>query len=181
MTQADTLNDKAGALPAWTLWALGAVFVAFLALAYRAAFGGAGTVDEWAPGLKRWTGNWEAKSRSTSLGSAVGSPDVTLDVEVKMFMFTPAEIKVKRGQVVRLKLNAMDDGMLPAISGAGTSGFTGHGFTITGPYDIWVTGLRKDTTREVTFLASTPGEYVMECTVFCGPAHPSMRGKFIVE
>jgi len=96
-----------------------------------------------------------------------------------MFSFNPSEIRVRQGQVVKLILTSKDDGQLPQITGVNE--FKGHGFAIGGPYDIWITGLRQGTTKEVVFVAKYPGQYVVECTVLCGLGHPFMKGKLIVE
>lgn len=141
----------------------------------------ASAADERAPGSKRWPGLWKTLGSALPATGSVGNPDVTIDIDVAMFQFNPAEIRVKKGQVVKLRLHGMDDGQLPAVSATETSGFTGHGFQIMGPYDVWVTGLRKDVTKEVVFLADTAGTFDVECAVFCGLAHPFMRGKLVVE
>lgn len=160
---------------------LGAVFAGLVMNYSKARSAPADQVQEFAPGVKRWAGTWKTLGQPVPSATAVSTPDVTLEVDVQMFSFNPPEIKVKKGQVVRLKLHGKDDGQLPALTGTGSSGFTGHGFHIVGPYDVWVTGLRKGTDKEVTFVASTPGEFEMECVVLCGVNHPMMRGKFIVE
>lgn len=71
---------------------------------------------------------------------------------------------------------------MPELQGAiGLNDFSGHGFHITGPYDVYVTGIRKDVTKEVVFKATEAGEFEINCVVFCSPDHYLMRGKLIVE
>lgn len=175
--------------PALRQWAapagLAAIVAVFVALLYGGVIfadddGGATAeaADEPVAGTKRWPGTYEITSQAVVAGEA-GAPDVTIDVNVFMFGFDPSVIRVQQGQVVKLILHGLDDGQLPEITG--TTAFSGHGFAIGGAYDIWITGLRKGTTKEVVFEAAFPGEYRIECAVLCGVGHPFMAGKFVVE
>ena len=141
--------------------------------------------QEAVAGLKRWPGTWKEATIKVVRGVLPGGePDVTIDVDVLRPVFVPSEIRVKKGQVVRLLLHGKDSGIadMPGVDEAiGLKEFSGHGFQVLGPYDIWITGIRKDVTREVTFKADVAGEFAFECVVFCHPAHYAMRGKLIVE
>ena len=136
-------------------------------------------------GLKRSPGTWS--ERSINVGATdqeLGTPDITIDINVMRPVFIPSEIRVTQGQVVRLRLHGKDNGLAdtPELQGnLGLKEFSGHGFQILGPYDVWVTGIRKDETKEVTFKASEAGEFAFECVVFCHPSHYLMQGKLIVE
>jgi len=144
----------------------------------------AAIIQEYVPGLKRWPGTWEAQTIKIGQTEALGKADVTVDIEVARAEFKPAEIKVKKGQVVTVRLKAKDNGLadMPELAGAlGLKEFSGHGFQILGPYDVWITGLRKGVTKEVTFKATTAGEFAVECVVFCSPDHYLMTGKLIVQ
>jgi heme/copper-type cytochrome/quinol oxidase subunit 2 len=135
-------------------------------------------------GLKRWPGTWSEDTIKVQAGEDLGEPDVTIDVNVLRPVFVPNEIRVKQGQVVRLLLHGQDSGLadMPGVDEAvGLVEFSGHGFQLIGPYDIWVTGIRKGVTREIIFRADVTGEYAFECTVFCSPQHYLMAGKLIVE
>ncbi|MBI4494922.1 MAG: cupredoxin domain-containing protein [Chloroflexi bacterium] len=136
-------------------------------------------------GLKRAPGTWQAASINVGAPEAsLGAPDVTIDIQVMRPVFVPTQIKVKQGQVVTLRLHGQDDGLadLPELQGSvGLKEFSGHGFQILGPYDVWVTGIRKGVTKEVTFKATVAGEFPFECVVFCSPYHHAMQGKLIVE
>lgn len=140
---------------------------------------------EHVQGTKREPGTFRDPSITVAAGQeALGQPDVTIDVNVMRPVFAPSEIRVKQGQVVRLRLHGMDSGLadMPELQGAvGLNEFSGHGFQVLGPYDIWVTGIRKGVTKEVTFKASEAGEFAFECTVFCSPYHYMMQGKLVVE
>lgn len=141
---------------------------------------------EYVPGVKWITGPFD-ESRSKVVkadGEGLGPPDVTFDVEVVRAEYMPAEFRVKKGQVVRFRLKGGDNGIadLPEIKGRiGLKEFSGHGFHITGPYGIYVTGIREGVTREVIFKATETGEFDIECVVLCSPDHYLMRGKLIVK
>lgn len=142
------------------------------------------TVGEFVPGDKRQTGTWTEKPHIWVAGGPLGEPDVTFDVDVARAEFKPSEFTVKKGQVVRFRLHAKDSGLadMPELQGKlGLEQFSGHGFQILGPYDVWITGLRKDVTKEVTVKATEVGEFSIECVVICSPDHYLMRGKFTVE
>lgn len=135
-------------------------------------------------GLKRWPGTWSADTIKVQVGEDLGEPDVTIDINVLRPVYVPNEIRVKQGQVVRLILHGQDNGLadMPGVDEAvGLVEFSGHGFAILGPYDIWITGIRKGVSREVIFRADVAGEFPFECTVFCSPQHYLMLGKLIVE
>ncbi len=137
-------------------------------------------MDETVPGYKRWAGPFSRFSEpSRGPINPLGNPDVTITVDVVTSEYKPNIIKVKQNQIVRLVLKGGDDGDLPKITGVRE--FTGHGFHVLGPYDIWVTGLRSNVVKEITFKATVAGEFDLECVVFCSVDHYKMRGKFIVE
>ncbi len=143
-----------------------------------------GGPGETISGLKRWPGTWDEDTIKVQAGEDLGEPDVTIEINVLRPVFAPNEIRVKQGQVVRLLLNGQDSGLadMPGVDEAiGLKEFSGHGFQILGPYDVWVTGIRKGVTREVIFRADVVGEFAFECTVFCSPQHYLMQGKLIVE
>lgn len=135
-------------------------------------------------GLKRWPGTWNEETIRVQSGEDLGEPDVTIDINVLRPVFAPSVVTVKQGQVVLLRLHGLDSGLadMPGVDEAiGLVEFSGHGFSITGPYDVWVTGIRNGVTREVLFRADVVGEFTFECTVFCSPQHYLMSGTFIVE
>jgi len=139
-----------------------------------------GPAEEFVPGIKRWAGPYKRIAEpSVQPVKPLGRPDVTLTIDCYTSEYKPNVIKVKQNQVVKLILKGTDDGDLPKITGC--KEFSGHGFHVLGPYDIWVTGLRAGVTKEIVFKATVAGEFDFECTVFCGPKHPWMRGKLIVE
>ncbi len=135
---------------------------------------------EFVPGIKRWAGPYKrVAGPSVEPPEPLGKPDVTLTVDLYTSEYKPNLLRVRQNQVVKLILKGTDDGDLPKITGL--KEFSGHGFHVLGPYDIWITGLRANVVKEIVFKATVPGEFDFECTVFCGLKHPTMRGKLIVE
>ena len=166
-------------MAAHTLRALGFV-MALLVLASCGGEANLALADETVPGTKRWSGPYERYSEpSRESSQSLGTPDVTITIDVVTSEFRPNVIRVKQNQVVKLILKGGDNGDLPKITGV--KEFSGHGFHVLGPYDIWISGLRSNVVKEVNFKATVAGEFDIECVVFCSVAHYQMRGKLIVE
>ncbi|MFH1836085.1 MAG: cupredoxin domain-containing protein [Methanobacteriota archaeon] len=87
-----------------------------------------------------------------------------IDLETKRFEFIPAEIRVKKGDILLLRLTSAD---------------VNHGFAID-EYDIKVDIPAKET-KILQFTADKTGEFTYYCSVYCGSGHGSMKGKLIVE
>jgi plastocyanin len=156
------------------------VMVAIVAVTSCAPKPEVAQVEEYVPGIKRWAGPYQSIIEpSVQPKEPLGRPDVTITIDAYTSEFKPNVIKVKQGQVVKLVLKGTDNGDLPKITGL--KEFSGHGFHVLGPYDIWITGLRADVTREIVFKATVAGEFEFECPVFCGVKHPWMRGTLTVE
>ncbi|GAB6990396.1 cupredoxin domain-containing protein [Paenibacillus pini] len=106
-------------------------------------------------------GSSDSKDTATdnsASGSGSGTQEIT--VNAKSFEFTPKEIKVKKGDKVKLTLKNTE--------GA-------HGLAIP---DFNV-DLKKDGTAE--FTADKAGTYDFNCSVMCGAGHENMVGQLIVE
>lgn len=85
-------------------------------------------------------------------------------VTLSRYKFEPSVIKVKQGDTVRLVVEGLD---------------LEHGLYIDG-YDISVK-VRHAESKTMEFVADKPGAFKMRCSVVCGPLHPFMTGKFVVE
>jgi len=117
---------------------------------------------------------------STSTSLSISEPSTTLipesttsiskpglheiDLEAKRFEYTPSEIRVKKGDILILRLTSTD---------------VDHGFTID-EYDIKVDLPAKET-KILQFTADKAGEFAYYCSIYCGSEHESMKGKLIVE
>lgn len=80
------------------------------------------------------------------------------------FAFDPAQIKVKKGDRVRITITSED---------------VEHGFAIR-EYGI-NKRLVPGNPVVVEFTADKAGTFTIYCSVYCGPGHGGMRGKLIVE
>lgn len=96
--------------------------------------------------------------------SVQASNVVEFHVTLKRYEFDPEVIRVKKGDIVRLYIESLD---------------IEHGFYIDG-YNIDVRIQHADR-MVVEFEADKAGAFRMRCSVMCGPLHPFMVGKLVVE
>jgi cytochrome c oxidase subunit II len=77
------------------------------------------------------------------------------------FVFEPDEIKVKKGETVRIKVVSSNEV----------------------PHGLWIPDLHVRVEHEgtVEFVANEAGEYIGNCSQFCGTGHALMKLKVIVE
>ncbi|MFQ5801094.1 MAG: cupredoxin domain-containing protein [Candidatus Hydrothermarchaeales archaeon] len=85
-------------------------------------------------------------------------------IKLSGYKYEPSVIKVKQGDRVRLLLEGMD---------------IEHGFYIDG-YDLDIK-VRHAEVKTLEFVADRPGAFKIRCSVVCGPLHPFMTGKLVVE
>lgn len=85
-------------------------------------------------------------------------------IKLQRYKFTPSVIKVREGERIRLVLEGLD---------------LEHGFYIDG-YDI-DERVRHAESRTLEFTANKVGSFHIRCSVTCGPFHPFMTGRLIVE
>lgn len=86
------------------------------------------------------------------------------NLEAYQFGFSPQQIRVKKGDIVRLKISSRD---VP------------HGVYIK-EYGVNVR-VEEGNPETVEFLADKAGEFAIKCSVYCGRGHGKMKGKLIVE
>jgi|HubBroStandDraft_3_1064219.scaffolds.fasta_scaffold38096_1 cytochrome c oxidase subunit 2 len=116
-----------------------------------------------------------------AIAAAQTSAPRVIEVSAKKYEFTPAEIHVKKGERVELKLHSADEA---------------HGIKIDvypeGPKDKTKPGLlfdhpetngkvEKNVDQVLDFIAAEPGSYDFKCAKLCGMGHRHMQGKLIVE
>jgi len=96
---------------------------------------------------------------------ALAQSDVhEIRITAKKYEYSPAEIRVKQGEKVRLLITPTD---------------RKHGFEIE---ELGIkTQLGKGKETVVEFEATKAGEFEFHCSVFCGFGHGKMKGKLIVE
>ncbi len=96
--------------------------------------------------------------------TASGQVDKEFTIWARQFDFTPAVITVQQGDHVRVNLKTAD---------------VAHGWYIDG-YDVNIK-VSGDKTESVEFVADKAGTFKIRCSVTCGPFHPFVAGKFVVE
>lgn len=118
----------------------------------------------------------QISSLSNSTGTQ-GAEVKVIPLRAASWAFAPNEIKVNKGDIVRLVITTEQD-EVPL--------YNGHGFGIEG-YNVNAF-LVKGTTQVVEFEADKAGEFVFRCTSFCVHGegvdqnnHFNMVGKLIVE
>ncbi len=123
-------------------------------------------------------------SFSSAQTSAQQAPDQNvqvINVTAKKYSYTPAEIHVKRGTKVQLRITALDHEHGFKINvypdGGNTKG--SEGLVFTSPQDCWA--IKKGQTITVEFVAKTAGSYPFKCCKFCGFGHMGMKGEVVVD
>lgn len=99
-------------------------------------------------------------------GAASSAAEATQRVEVtaSRYKFEPARIEVRQGDVVELVLRSAD---------------TEHGLAIKA-YAVKVAIPKGGETVGVSFVASRPGTFPIECSEYCGSGHKRMKGELVV-
>lgn len=87
-----------------------------------------------------------------------------INLEAYQYGFSPDPVVVKKGDIVRLTITSRD---------------IAHGVHIK-EYGVKLP-VKKGEKKQVEFFADKAGEFDIMCSVYCGPGHSKMRGKFIVE
>lgn len=103
-------------------------------------------------------------STQTTKKSEFAHPVREFKIIARNWRFEPAEIKLKKGDKVRLIIKSIE---------------VEHGFSLLafGIDEKLMPG--KETTVE--FIADKKGTFPFFCSVYCGSGHGGMRGKLIVE
>jgi heme/copper-type cytochrome/quinol oxidase subunit 2 len=99
-----------------------------------------------------------------ALAQETGADVKEFHIKLTRYKFTPSVIRVHQGDKVRLMLEGMD---------------LEHGFYID-DYDLDVK-VRHAELKTLEFVADKAGAYRIRCSVTCGPLHPFMTGKLVVE
>jgi len=117
-------------------------------------------------------GSNQKRSAAKSM-EGVGAPDRVIQLREHAWKYEPAEIRIKRGEVVKIEFSATDNGL-----GAG------HGFAIDGlDQTVFMNGAMVGAPLSVTFKVDTPGRYNYYCSTQCSTTelHPHMHGVLVVE
>jgi len=114
------------------------------------------------------------QKRQTARGmEGLGTPDREIALREHAWKYEPSEIRVKRGEVVRIDFSATDNGL-----GAG------HGFAVDGlDQNVFINGAMVGAPLSVVFKVDQPGRYNFYCSTQCSTTdlHPHMHGVLVVE
>jgi cytochrome c oxidase subunit 2 len=116
---------------------------------------------------KRLLGVLSAFSLGLSAAGAASSAVETtqrFEVTASRYKFEPARIEVRQSDIVELVLRSAD---------------TDHGLAIKA-YAVKVAIPKGGETVGVSFVASRPGTFPIECSEYCGSGHKRMKGELVV-
>ena len=98
-------------------------------------------------------------------GDGSATEPVTVSLMAQKFAYSPDLLRLKAGQAYRFRMMADD---------------ITHGASIQLGMASRIIRLRPNIVSEQTITFTTPGEYLVYCTVYCGQAHDAMQGRIIV-
>lgn len=112
---------------------------------------------------------FSAREKNETANSIKDAEEITMvekefSMTARRFAFEPDNIRVKKGDAVKLKITSVD---------------VTHGFSIS---EFGVNAeLKPSQTTIVEFVASKSGTFTFSCSVVCGAGHPDMKGTLVVE
>jgi mono/diheme cytochrome c family protein len=118
-------------------------------------------------------GSGNQKRQLAKSMEALGTPERVIRLREHAWKYEPSEIRVKRGEVVKIEFSATDNGL-----GAG------HGFALDGlDQSVFINGAVVGAPLSVTFKVDNPGRYNFYCSTQCSTTelHPHMHGVLVVE
>jgi mono/diheme cytochrome c family protein len=118
-------------------------------------------------------GGGDQKRQTSRSMSNVGEPTRVIALREHAWKYEPSEIRVRRGEVIRIDFSTTDNGL-----GAG------HGFAIDGfDQSVFINGAMVGAPLSVTFRIDEPGRYKFYCATQCSTTelHPHMNGTLVVE
>jgi cytochrome c oxidase subunit II len=103
----------------------------------------------------------------TDAGHDHGAASEPVDIYLmaQKFSYSPDVLRLRVGQAYRFRMMAED---------------ITHGASIQLGAASRIIRLRPNVVTEQTITFTKPGEYLVYCTVYCGPAHDAMQGRIIV-
>jgi cytochrome c oxidase subunit 2 len=135
---------------------------------------------------KRWVLAGLACLAMATLGRSQGSENIAgamkvIEISAKKYEFTPAEVRVKKGQRVQLKVHSVDTthGAKLILYPEGSKDKATPGLKLTDPSQN--EKVEKNVDQVIDFVAVEAGTYEIRCAKLCGMGHGRMKGKLIVE
>ena len=102
-------------------------------------------------------------------------PDVVVNIKVSKLGYSPSVVEVPYNKVVLFRITAVDEG----IGNDYSQEFYGHCFYILPPYDVMVSNIKKDETKEVKIKTIFKGKFIFTCP-YCSGVFPT-KGDLIVK
>jgi cytochrome c oxidase subunit II len=104
-----------------------------------------------------------------------------IEVSAKKYEFAPAEIHVKQGERVELRVHSVDEthGIKIDVYPEGAKDKTKPGLLFDHPETNGK--VERNVDQVLDFVAVEPGTYDFKCAKVCGMGHRHMQGKLIVE
>ncbi len=117
---------------------------------------------------------------ATTAAVQMSAPRV-IEVSAKKYEFAPAEIHVKKGERVELRVHSVDEthGIKIDVYPQGAKDKTAPGLLFDHPEANGK--VEKKVDQVLDFVAAEPGTYDFKCAKLCGMGHGRMQGKLIVE
>jgi len=126
---------------------------------------------------------WVAFAKPAAGQPATKPADVprVIEISATKYEFTPAEIHVKKGEKIELKVHSVDEthGVKLTLYPEGAKAKGAPGLVLDQPAENGK--VTKGTDEVIDFTAQEPGTYNFVCAKFCGFGHDKMKGKLIVE
>jgi cytochrome c oxidase subunit 2 len=121
------------------------------------------------------------KIRAQNPSAGQSATSEVIEVTAKKYEFSPAEIRVKKGAKVRLKIHSVDEdhGMKLSLYPEGSKDKSTPGLVFDNPQDNGKVDKGRDQILE--FVAERAGTYEFRCAVVCGIHHGRMKGTLVVE
>ena len=110
-----------------------------------------------------------------------GDAPQVIEVSAKKYEFTPAEIHVRKGTKVELKVHSEDEthGIKLNDRAEGTAETSAPGLLFE---EAGQNGkVKKHVDQVIDFTAQEAGTYEFKCAKICGFGHGGMKGKLIVD
>jgi cytochrome c oxidase subunit 2 len=122
-----------------------------------------------------------AVSVAATIAAGQMSAPRVIEVSAKKYEFAPAEIHVKKGEHVELRVHSVDDthGIKIDVHPEGAKDKTAQGLIFDHPEAN--DRVEKKVDQVLDFVAAEPGTYDFKCAKLCGMGHGRMQGKLIVE
>lgn len=136
---------------------------------------------------KRWVFSGVACLAMATLGRTQGAEAndagvvKVIEISAKKYEFIPAEIRIKKGERVQLKIHSVDTthGAKLILYPEGSKDKATPGLKLTDPNQN--EKVEKNVDQVLDFVAVEAGTYEIKCAKLCGLGHGRMKGKLIVE